>query len=84
MKTIGRLVGSLTVARKLALIYMLDLTAVLFVSGILIREKYIAIDFAKKELVGSHYIAQVAGALAAVASAQMSRTQESAQGKAAV
>ncbi|NEX63654.1 EAL domain-containing protein, partial [Noviherbaspirillum galbum] len=31
----------------------------------------------------SHYIAQVAGALAAVASAQMSRTQESAQGKAA-
>ena len=32
---------SLTVGRKLALIYLLDLTAVFFITGILIREKYI-------------------------------------------
>lgn len=54
---------SLTVGRKLALIYLLDLTAVFFITGILIREKYISIDFARKELVGVAYASAIRGAL---------------------
>jgi hypothetical protein len=45
--------GHLCVGRKLTLIYLLDLTAVIYVSGILIHEKYLAIDFARKEIVGA-------------------------------
>ena len=51
--------GRLSVGRKLTLIYLLDLTAVIFVSGILIHEKYLAIDFARKEIVGTLYSAAV-------------------------
>ena len=58
-----RLVGRLSVGRKLILIYALDLTAVIFVSGILINEKFIAIDFARKEIVGNQYISVVREAL---------------------
>ena len=47
--------GHLSVGRKLTLIYLLDLTAVIYVSGILIHEKYLAIDFARKEIVGAAY-----------------------------
>ncbi len=51
-----RLLARLSVGRKLLLIYLLDLTAVIFISGILINEKYIAIDFARDELRGNAYI----------------------------
>ncbi|MDD0816939.1 EAL domain-containing protein [Curvibacter sp. HBC28] len=51
--------GRLSVGRKLTLIYLLDLTAVIYVSGILIHEKYLAIDFARKEIVGMQYSARV-------------------------
>ena len=61
-----RLIGNLSVGRKLILIYALDLTAVIFVSGILINEKFIAIDFARKEIVGNAYIAVVRDALFAL------------------
>ena len=54
-----RFVGRLPVGRKLLLIYLLDLSAVIYVSGILINEKYIAINFARKEVAGSAYIAEV-------------------------
>lgn len=47
--------GRLSVGQKLTLIYLLDLTAVIYVSGILIHEKYLAIDFARKEIVGVAY-----------------------------
>ncbi|MBK6592164.1 MAG: EAL domain-containing protein [Burkholderiales bacterium] len=47
--------GHLSVGRKLTLIYLLDLTAVIYVSGILIHEKYLAIDFARKEIAGAAY-----------------------------
>ena len=47
--------GRLRVGRKLALIYLLDLSAVIYVSGILIHEKLTAIDFTQKEVVGSAY-----------------------------
>ncbi|WP_151638414.1 EAL domain-containing protein [Noviherbaspirillum aerium] len=60
---LSRLIGRLTVSRKLALIYFLDLTAVIFVSGILIREKFIAINFAEKEVAGNQYIGVVRQAL---------------------
>ena len=51
------LLSRLSVGRKLMLIYVLDLSTVIFVSGILINEKYIAIDFARQELAGNAYIA---------------------------
>ncbi|HSV70782.1 MAG TPA: EAL domain-containing protein [Methylibium sp.] len=54
-----RLLGRLSVSRKLMLIYLLDLSAVIYVSSILINEKYIAIDFARKEVQGNAYIAGV-------------------------
>jgi hypothetical protein len=57
--TLARLIGGLSVGRKLSLIYLLDLTAVIFVSGILINEKYIAINFTQKEIDGGHYIAAI-------------------------
>ena len=60
---ISRLIGKLTVGRKLALIYLLDLSAVIFISGILINEKYIAIDFSRKEMTGNAYIAVIRDAL---------------------
>ncbi|MET0962855.1 MAG: EAL domain-containing protein [Noviherbaspirillum sp.] len=64
---LSRLIGGLSVGRKLALIYFLDLTAVIFVSGILINEKYIAINFTEKEVAGSHYIAAISQSLASLA-----------------
>ena len=53
----GRLLARLSVSRKLMLIYLLDLSAVIYVSGILINEKFIAIDFARKEVQGNAYVA---------------------------
>ena len=61
------LLGRMSVGRKLTLIYLLDLTAVIFISGILISEKFIAIDFARKELQGNAYIAEVRAVLTGVA-----------------
>jgi PAS domain S-box-containing protein len=55
----NHLLGRLSVSRKLLLIYLLDLTAVIFITSILIEEKFIAIDFARKELQGNAYIAVV-------------------------
>ena len=54
----SRRLGRLSVGRKLLLIYLLDLTAVIFISGILINEKFIAIDFGRKEKAGAAYIAR--------------------------
>jgi diguanylate cyclase (GGDEF)-like protein/PAS domain S-box-containing protein len=53
----------------LLLIYLLDLSAVAYISGILIHEKYIAIDFSEKEIVGNAYVHVVRGALTDVAMA---------------
>ena len=47
--------GRLSVSRKLTLIYLLDLTAVIYISGILVHEKYLAIDFTRKEVAGLAY-----------------------------
>ena len=47
--------GRLSVGRKLTLIYLLDLCAVIYVSSILIHEKFLAIDFARKEVIGTSY-----------------------------
>ncbi|PMQ15489.1 Cyclic di-GMP phosphodiesterase Gmr [Janthinobacterium sp. AD80] len=60
---ISRMIGKLTVGRKLALIYLLDLSAAIFISGILINEKYLAIDFSRKEMAGNDYIAVIRDAL---------------------
>jgi diguanylate cyclase (GGDEF)-like protein/PAS domain S-box-containing protein len=58
-----RFLARLRVGRKLLLIYLLDLSAVLYISGILIHEKYIAIDFSDKELIGNAYVAAAHDAL---------------------
>ena len=62
-----RLLARLRVGRKLLLIYLLDLSAVVFISGILIHEKYIAIDFSDKEIVGNTYLYTVRDTLVDVA-----------------
>jgi diguanylate cyclase (GGDEF)-like protein/PAS domain S-box-containing protein len=61
----------LGVGRKLALIYLLDLTAVIFISGILIEEKFIAIDFARKEVAGNAYIRALRPSLVALGGVQL-------------
>jgi len=63
----SRLLARLSVGRKLMLIYLLDLTAVIYVSSILIHEKFIAIDFTRKEIAGNAYIAEMRGGLVAAA-----------------
>jgi len=60
---IHQMIGKLSVSRKLTLIYLLDLSAVIFVSSILINEKYIAINFARNEIEGNSYISAIQGAL---------------------
>jgi len=61
------ILARLSVGRKLLLIYLLDLTAVIFISGILINEKYIAINFARDEIRGNAYIGVVRDALIDIA-----------------
>ena len=68
---LSRFLGRLSVGRKLLLIYLLDLTAVIFISGILINEKYIAINFARKEVVGNSYISVVRDALMTAANPEL-------------
>jgi len=82
-----KLISRLSVGRKLMLIYLLDLSAVIFVSGILVNEKFIAIDFAHKEIVGNAYIAALRDAFMAAAdtpAAAGSPTRDSAALAAAV
>ncbi|WP_144109766.1 EAL domain-containing protein [Paraburkholderia sp. BCC1886] len=74
-----RSLGRLRVGRKLLLIYLLDLSAVVFISGILIHEKYIAIDFSKKELIGNAYVVAAHSALIDFALAGAGRPQTPAQ-----
>lgn len=66
-RLIQNLIGRLPVSRKLILIYALDLSAVIFVSTILINEKYIAINFARKELLGTAYLTEIRKVLLPVA-----------------
>ncbi|WP_321938309.1 EAL domain-containing protein [Paraburkholderia sp. J8-2] len=62
-----RLLGRLRVGRKLLLIYLLDLSAVVYISGILIHEKYISIDFSQKEIIGNAYLGTLQDVLIDVA-----------------
>ena len=62
-----RRLGRLSVGHKLLVIYLLDLTAVIFISGILINEKFIAIDFGRKEQAGTTYIERLRPTLLATA-----------------
>ena len=61
-----RTLSNLCVGRKLLLIYLLDLSTVIFISSILIHEKYIAIDFSRKEISGTAYIAELRPTLVAL------------------
>src|SRR4051812_34534190 len=68
---VSRFLGRLSVGKKLLLIYLLDLTAVIFVSSILINEKYLAINFARKEVIGNSYIAVVRDAVLTAANPEL-------------
>ncbi|WP_321800714.1 EAL domain-containing protein [Caballeronia sp. J97] len=72
------LLARLRVGHKLLLIYLLDLSAVIYISGILIHEKYLAIDFSNKEIVGNAYVHGVKNALidVALAGAGQHRSRE--------
>ena len=70
----NRHLGRLSVGRKLLVIYLLDLTAVIFISGILINEKFIAIDFGRKEQAGTTYIERLRPTLLATAGWQGATT----------
>ncbi|MCR6632806.1 MAG: HAMP domain-containing protein [Magnetospirillum sp.] len=50
------MISRISVSRKLLLIYALDMVAVIFLGFSLAEEKYIAINFARKELAGIAYI----------------------------
>ena len=67
LQIVSRRLGRLSVGRKLLVIYLLDLTAVIFISGILINEKFIAIDFGRKEMAGLAYIERLQPSLLALA-----------------
>ena len=66
---LGRLLGRLSVGRKLLLIFLLDMSAVIYISSILVNEKYLAIDFARKEQAGTAYISALQPALLGSAAA---------------
>ncbi|MEF7612292.1 EAL domain-containing protein [Aquincola sp. MAHUQ-54] len=69
LRTFARFLTRLSVGRKLLLIYLLDLSAVIYISGILINEKFIAIDFARKEEAGIAYIGAASDVLVDLARA---------------
>ena len=56
---LSHFLGRLSVGRKLFLIFLLDMSAVAYVSSILVNEKFLAIDFARKELAGNAYIGEL-------------------------
>lgn len=66
LSILPNLIGRLSVSRKLILIYLLDLVGVIFVTSILIEEKFIAINFARKELNGNAHISLVCDVLSGV------------------
>jgi diguanylate cyclase (GGDEF)-like protein/PAS domain S-box-containing protein len=68
-RMLSRLLGRLSVGRKLMLIFLLDMSAVAYISGILVNEKYLAINFARKELAGNAYIAELRDPLLAAGAA---------------
>lgn len=59
MTKFSLLLRRLSVGRKLTLIYLLDLLAVIYLSSILIHEKTLVIDFTRKEIVGAAYVEAV-------------------------
>ncbi len=71
LRRLSGFVGRLSVAKKLLLIYLLDLSAIIFITNILIDEKYIAINFARKEIQGLHYIGRIREVLVDLAQPEM-------------
>ena len=63
MRSVSDFLGRLGVGRKLMLIYLLDLTAVIYICGILLHEKYIAINFTQQQITGISYTAVVRDAM---------------------
>jgi diguanylate cyclase (GGDEF)-like protein/PAS domain S-box-containing protein len=56
VRKLSNLLGTLSVSRKLMLIYLLDLTSVIFISGILLQEKFRDIDLSQQQIAGIGYV----------------------------
>lgn len=67
------MLSRIKVAHKLLLIYALDMIAVAFLGFSLVEEKYLAIDFARREQTGIQYIATAREALLAAAARENGR-----------
>jgi len=67
------MLSRIKVAHKLLLIYALDMVAVAFLGFSLVEEKYLAIDFARREQTGIQYIASAREALLAAAARESGR-----------
>jgi len=68
------MLSRIKVSHKLLLIYALDMIAVIFLGFSLAEEKYLSINFARRELVGIDYIASAREALFAVLAPEPSPT----------
>ncbi len=73
LQRLSGFVGQLSVSKKLLLIYLLDLSAIIFITNILINEKYIAINFARKEIQGLQYIGKIREALVDLANPEIAQ-----------
>lgn len=63
---ISRLLARMSVSRKLMLIYLLDLSAVVFITTVLVQEQFVAINFARHEVQGNRYLDAVRDDLLAI------------------
>ena len=63
-KMFSRLIDGLTVGDRPVLFCFHALTTVIFISGILVNEKFIAINFSKREIVGKRFISVARDSLA--------------------
>jgi len=70
------MLSRIKVAYKLLLIYALDMVAVVFLGFSLAEEKYLSINFARRELVGIEYIASAREALLAAVARESGRPAE--------
>ena len=76
---LSKFVRDLRVPNKLLLIYLLDLSAVILITSILVSEKYISIDFTRKEIAGNKYIAEIAHTIEIITKNIISNSQKHSQ-----
>lgn len=76
---LANFIGRISVGKKLMLIYLFDLSAVVFIISLLINQAYINIDFSKKEINGVVYIDVIRDSLMTLGSSREGQAPERAQ-----